>query len=171
MTLVFTLSLSLSLIWSCLSIPWPDRLSGIVFLGTWLYHGHSTRILFSEERWETTGRCPLLGIGGVGGGIGLEGNFLGIYPYQKANLGGVGLVLVGHLDTYWCCKSRGFFLLLGLTRNVEQGKTLPFLPAWTFFFGRDPKALIFSRPFPSFLKSFFCYTFFLVAFHGSNYRV
>ena len=42
----------------------------------------------------------MLGIGGVGGSIGLEGNFLGIYPYQKANLGGVGLVLVGHLDTY-----------------------------------------------------------------------
>lgn len=38
---------------------------------------------------------------GAGGGIGLEGNFLGIYPCQKANLmGGAGLVLVGHLDTY-----------------------------------------------------------------------
>ena len=32
---------------------------------------------------------------GVGRGIGLEGNLLGIYPYQKTNLGGMGLVLVG----------------------------------------------------------------------------
>ena len=32
---------------------------------------------------------------GVDGVTGLEGNFLGIYPYQKANLGVGGLVLVG----------------------------------------------------------------------------
>ena len=65
---------------------------------------------------------------GVDGVTGLEGNFLGIYPYQKANLGVGGLVLVGtwiHTDA----ASPGVFSYSGLTRNAEQGKTLPFLLA------------------------------------------
>lgn len=67
---------------------------------------------------------------GAGGGIGLEGNSLGIYLCQEANLmEGGGSRAGGALGYILMLQVQGIFLLLGLTRNAEQGKTLPFLPA------------------------------------------
>jgi hypothetical protein len=77
MTLVFTLSLSLFLIWSWLPIPWLDRPSCIVPLGTRL---HRVGALLVSLLWREVGnhRQMFFAWGWGGGGIGLEGNFLGI---------------------------------------------------------------------------------------------
>ena len=70
---------------------------------------------------------------GVDGVTGLEGNFLGIYPYQKANLGVGGSCAGGHLDTYWCCKSRSVFLLR-FNQECWAGKDPAFPTCMNFFF-------------------------------------
>lgn len=95
---------------------------------------------------------------GAGGGIGLEGNFLGIYPCQKANLMGGGSCAGGALGHILMLQVQGIFLLLGLTRNAEQGQPCisylhELFPFWEG--GRDSDILlVFSRPAPSFLNSF-----------------
>ena len=132
MTLVFTLSLSLSL-WSEVVCPSPGLIdSGIVFLGTWLYHGHSTRILFSEERWETTGRCPLLGIGGWVGVLDWKAIYWAFTHTRRPTLG-AWVLCWWALGYILMLQVQGIFLTLRFNQEHWAGKDPAFPTCMNFF--------------------------------------
>lgn len=147
MTLVFTLSLSLFLIWSWLPIPWPDRLSCIVPLGTRLNH---VGTLLVSLLWREVGnhRQMLFAWGWGGGGIGVEGNFWAFYPYQKANLGGWGVCAGEALGYITDAASLGAFSYFRFHKEHWTGRISAFPTCMTIFLcggegSRDPNFLFF----------------------------
>lgn len=113
---------------------------------------------------------------GVGGGIGLEGNFLGIYPCQKADLVG-GVSCAGEALGYiLMLQVQGIFLTLRFNQERRAGKHPAFPTCMNFFLlgkvAETQKLSLFSPGLIPVIATVSFVIFSLpVAFHGSSGRV
>lgn len=143
MTLVFTLSLSLSL-WSEVGCPSPGPVDWLALCS--LVPDYTVGTLLGSSSLRRGGNHRQMPFAwGVGGGIGLEGNFLGIYPCQKANLTGGRVLCWWGTWIHTDAASPGDFLTLRFNQERWAGNNPVFPTCMNFFlFGKVVETQMFS---------------------------